>query len=384
MHDITTLKQPGNKRVIEPARIPPISLLRRRNRQELGLVAVDRVLARPDIRLRGRNTFGLGDELVPEDHDQVQRDAEVRGDEVLVVELAVCLRVVHEDVVVLRERDEAAEHERDVRAGQAQGCDKGQGFDGDVLRAPGVDEVDVGDEKGDPGEQAEDGDEVDKVPEDGLGVVRDVHVREKTEGGGEPQGVDGDAAAVGFGEDLGGFAFSGEAVQGSGGDVQVGVGRGEDEEQDGAVEDTREVRDAGQFDGDDEGRCGGGGGVSPAVKSKLLGVVGNQHAEKEDGEHVEDEDSVKGQLDGARDGLARVLRLSDGDTDKLGTQICKSGRYHCRPETEETTSITLFDVWFESTGLLPVSEPLPVLVGTASKGQDQGQQDETDDDDDLE
>lgn len=54
----------------------------------------------------------LVQEFIPEDHDQIQRDSEITGDEVLVVPLAV--GPVCEHVEVLEHGDQDAEEERAV------------------------------------------------------------------------------------------------------------------------------------------------------------------------------------------------------------------------------------------------------------------------------
>lgn len=350
--------------------------------QVLGLLAVDLILARPQIRLLGLDALAAGDELVPEDETEVERDTKVSGDEAFVVEVAVIL-AMDEDVVALCEGNDAAEGESEVGACGAQGGLVYEVGIGDVLGFSGAHKVDVGDEQGDPGEETEDGDQIHKVFEDGLGVAGDVHVGKAGEAGGDDEGVDGDAAAVGAGEDGGGFALAREPVDGTSGDVEVRVGGGEDEEEDAAVEDVGEDLDAGQLDGDDEGRGSCGAGF-PGREDQALGVVGDQGADEQNADHVEEEDPVEGEFDGARDRLARVLGLADGHADQFGTQVCERGRDHGRPEGIETARGRILDVPVERTGVLPVPEAPAVVIGAAAQHQNEGEQDQTDNDDHFE
>ena len=104
-----------------------------------------------------------------EEEDEVQGNTEVAGDEGLVVELNA--GGLDEDVEVLSQGDEAAEEQSDVGSPDAEGCLVREGVGGNVLRTTCPDEVDVRDEQGDPGEDTEDGGEVDEVDEDLAGVI---------------------------------------------------------------------------------------------------------------------------------------------------------------------------------------------------------------------
>lgn len=117
-----------------------------------------------------------------------------------------------EDVEALSERNDAAEDEGEVGACGAKGGCVYEVRVRDVLGFAGANEVDVGDEQRDPGEKAKNGDQIHKIFEDGLGVTRDVHVGQAGEAGGDGEGIDGDAAAVGAGEDGGRFALARETV----------------------------------------------------------------------------------------------------------------------------------------------------------------------------
>lgn len=350
------------------------------------LLAVDNLLAGVEVGLVGLDRAALGDEHVSEDEHEVERDAEVAGDEGGIVEE---LGRLDEDGVVLGEGDEAAEEEGDVAAPDAEGSAVGHDVVGNLLDAAGLDEVDVSDEDGDPGQDTEDGGQVDKVLEDLLGVIGDVHEGQAGDGGAENQRGIGNATAVGALEDGRGGAVTGQAVEGSAGNVEIRVGGGEDEEQDAGVDDVGQHLDTGKLGGDDEG-TGAGTGLLAVGKGELLGVVGDNHADEEDTEAVEDQDTVEGQLDGLGNAAARVLGLASGDTDQLGTEVGKGGVDHDGPEAEEAARLARDGEVAEShgdgkgTGGVPEAEASRVAVGTAANGDDEREQDDAEDDEYLE
>ena len=168
-------KQPTNKPPVKPAPLllPSPGCLRR---QKLLLLPINHILARPQIRRLPRPSLLFLQQLIPQYHGQVQRYPQIPRDEILVVEIhrAFSGFIVHKNVKVLEDGDEDAEHEREIGAVEAKGGGVGHLGIGDALGAPGAHKVDVRDENGDPGQQAEDGDEVDEVGEDDFGVVFDV------------------------------------------------------------------------------------------------------------------------------------------------------------------------------------------------------------------
>ena len=237
-------------------------------------------------------------------------------------------------------------------------------------------------EQRDPGQQTEDGGEVDKVSENGLGVVGGVHKGGAAEQRRDRESGNGDTALVGPPEDLGSVTLLGQAVDCTGSDVQIGIGGTEGEDQDTGVEDIGESLDACKLDGDDEGR---GRSTSPSLrrKRKLWRVVRDKHAQEEDREAVEEQDSVEGKLDSTGNSLAGVLRLADSDTDKLSTQVGKDGVDQRAPETVKPASVTLGNVWLECAGFRVVLES-SCIAGSTTNSQDEGQEDDADDGYDLE
>lgn len=302
--------------------------------EELLLLAVDDVLAGVEVAFVGADTFALGDPLVAEEEGEVDGDADVAGDEGRVVVLEG--DAGDEGVEVLGDGDEDADEEGHVRAPDAQGRRVRHHVVRDALGLARAHEPDVRHEDGDPGEQTQNGGHVDEVAEHLLRVVRHVQEGEEAEQGRGEERVDGDAAAVGLAEDGRGRAVRGEAVEGAAGDVEIRVGGGEDEEQDGGVEDVRERVDLGERDGDDEGR-GRRAGVGAVGERELLVVVGHEHADEEDADEVEDDDTVERELDRARDRLPRVLGFSDRHADQLRSEKGEGRRDESRVEGEESS-----------------------------------------------
>lgn len=99
------LKQPRNESFIEPAAL--VFALERLLSQELLFLAINLVLSGKEIRFGSRDASVLETELISDNHDKIQRDTEIPGDEVLVVEVTVAL-AVGEHVKVLEDSDDGA------------------------------------------------------------------------------------------------------------------------------------------------------------------------------------------------------------------------------------------------------------------------------------
>lgn len=266
----------------------------------------------------------------------------------------------------------------------AQRCPVRHGAVGDVLGAAGLDEVDVGDEDGDPGQDTKDGGQVDKVLEHLLGVVGDVHEGQEGEGSAQEEGGPGNTTAVGLLEDGGGGLVGGKTVEGTAGNVEIGVGGREDEDEDTSVDDVGEGVDTGDLGGDDEG-TGAGSGLLGVGEGELVTVVGDNHADEEDRETVEEEDTVEGQVDGLGDAATGVLGLASSNTDKLSSQVGEGGVDHDGPETEELAQGT-FGVARgdgKGTGVGPVLEAEGFAVGATTTSDDEGEENDADNDHDL-
>lgn len=132
-----------------------------------------------------------------------------------------------------------------------------------------------------------------------------------------------------------------ETEKGSGGNIKIRIGGREDEQHDACIEDTWEGWDSGELDSNYE--WGSGSGIATILDCgcKFLGVVWYKHAEEEDKDNVEQEDSVECQLDSAGDDFAWVGSLSDSDTDKLGSEVCEDSSGESSPGSQKSTSSTV-------------------------------------------
>ena len=133
--------------------------------QKFPFLLIDDVLTGEQVGLQRRQTRFFGHELVTKDHDQVKRDAQITGDEIRGVEglTAFATLDMHEDVKVLEDGNHDAEHQGEVGAVEAEGSDVVHLILVDALRPAGFDKVDVRHENGYPGQEAEDGDQIDKI-----------------------------------------------------------------------------------------------------------------------------------------------------------------------------------------------------------------------------
>jgi hypothetical protein len=216
-----------------------------------------------------------------------------------------------------------------------------------------------------------------KVAENDRGVVGCIHKGSAAEERGEGQSRDRHTALVGPLEDPRRMAFLSKTEQRTGGDVQIRVGSAEGEEENAGVENVGQCLDASKPDGDNKGRsrCLGTGLVDS--ECKFGGVVGNEHAQEENGEAVEEEDSVEGELDGARNRLAGVLCLSDSDTDQFRTEIGEDSVDEGAPETVEFACRAGAFVRLERSRVLVVLESSRV-AGTGANCKQEGEDNHAD------
>lgn len=231
------------------------------------------------------------------------------------------------DVETLGEANEDTEGESTIRARNAQWCLEGKGCLWNVLGVASAHKVDVHYQDGDPGEKTEHGNHVHKVAEHNLGIVRDVQVCEQGKHGGKCKGVDRDTAAVGSGKYSGSFAFTSQTIDGSGCNVEIGVGGREDENKDTSVEDGWKNLDSGDLDSHDEWRCTGAVGRL-VCKEEVWVVVWHDHSEEENAKTVEEENSVEGKLDSTGNRLSRVLSFTDSYTNQLSSEISEGSLNH--------------------------------------------------------
>lgn len=118
-------------------------------RDKLGLLAINRCLAGPDVGIVRLDELGLLDELPREKGRDVHGDAQVRCDEGLVVKVAV-LGVVDEDVETARKGNEDAEEQSNIRPDHSHRSLVWDRRVGHALCFAGADEADMGDEERNP------------------------------------------------------------------------------------------------------------------------------------------------------------------------------------------------------------------------------------------
>lgn len=349
------------------------------------LFVINEALACEEVSLGGLDSLALCDEHMAKQEDHVDWDTNVSGDKVDVVELDAF--GVDESVVVLGQADEDAEKQGDTSANHACGRDVGHGAVGQVLGLAGAQEVDVGDEDGDPGEDTKDGGQVDKVAKHLFGVLGDVHKGQAgKQRGGAKRNV-GDATAIGALEDGGSGVVGSKTVQGTAGNVQVRVGGREDKDKDTRVDDVREHLDSGNGGGGHKGTGSGRGTLARGLVGvgERGRVPGDNHSDKQDAQAVKDQDTEECKLDGLGDGAARVLRFACSDTNQFSSEVGKGSVDHDGPESQKLASGASAVLLDESSGILPVAETRGlVLVRSTTAGNDQTEENDANDDNDLE
>lgn len=108
---------------------------------------------------------------------------------------------------------------------------------------------------------------------------------------------------------------------------------GHDEKQKTAIDDVGQSADLSALNCQNEWRSGSTGRL--LGDGDQLGVVGtDDQSHDEHGADVEDQDTPERALDGSRNGLARVLRLAEGDADCEGVSLCQ---WH-RPQHDQANA----------------------------------------------
>lgn len=292
--------------------------------------------------------------------------------------------------LTLEESNDAGENERGVGVVRLEWSLPRKSVTRDTLGLHAAHHGNVRSSDGDPREGTTDSDRGSKVTKDSVGVVGRDEESETHEASGEGKGDPRNTTRSALGEDTGSIAVLGHAVKSTGGNVLVRVGGGEAEKKDTSVDERREDLDLGVNDGEDEGR-GGSTTLGTLGRGGLQGggVGVNNHADagisqaivghlQEDGENVEEDDSVEGLLNGRWDSLARVLGLADGDTDELGAHVGEEGENKRIEETEETAEGKILGdfVWLEGAAVLPVAETDTGGAGDTSEVDDECQEDQ--------
>lgn len=208
------------------------------------------------------------------------------------------------------------EEEADGTADDAERRGEGQLLDVAAVVLPGLTETDVCETDAAPDEEVGDTGQSQQPGEDGLALRGLVY--EGQEGERDLQGDTPDRTAllVDVCEELGGHLVLCQSLDGTAGSVGGRVGDTEHGEGDDGVHDGGQAADTGLLDRDDEG---GGLGVGAGRTEQELGVAGDDEADDEGSQNVEDHDTPEHLLGGLGDGLGRVGGLSSGQTAQLGT-----------------------------------------------------------------
>lgn len=273
------------------------------------LFSVNDILEGVEVSLMGLNHLGLHDELVAKNHDEIDRDTNVTGNESSLV------KGEDKSSEVLENSNENAETKSNVGSvGLEWSLVDEVLITVNALGVKSLHEEDVSDKNGNPGEQTQNGDDVNKVAKDLGGTGSAVKVGQGAEKGGKAKSVVRNTHLVGGGEDSGSLAIDRHTVEGSGGNVKIRVGGGEDKKQDGSVDDLGEDLDTSILNGNNK-RRGRGRGRGLVGEDELLIVVSNAHTKEENGNNVENHDTVEGKLDSTGNVSSGVLGLTNGDTD---------------------------------------------------------------------
>ena len=116
--------------------------------------------------------------------------------------------------------------------------------------------------------------------------------------------------------------------------------------------------------------------------------AGDDQSNNEHSTNVEDDDTPEGPPNRLRDVLRRVLRLTDGHTNKLGTDEGEQSIDEGAPETQERGELLVVDLGLDirTHGPMwgfPVAETDAVVLRVTSEVDDDAHENETDECDDL-
>ena len=173
--------------------------------------------------------------------------------------------------------------------------------------------------------------------------------------------------AVDLGEELRGHAGGGHGLDGTGGRISGGVGHRDDGDGDDGVEDGRETLDAGHGDGKHEGRSLG---VGAGRAEKNVGAGGDDEAEDEKVDDIEEEDAPEHLSCRSGNVALGVRSLSSSETGHFGTSVGKRRRDEHRAETLEAIAEGRL-------GSLPVSSTdVATIVGRHTSAVDNDTEDD--------
>lgn len=250
----------------------------------------------------------------------------------------------------------------------------------DTLDFKTLGESNVGEADTPPGEQSSGGGQVGEVVEHFQCGSTESHVCQSTKASAEDERDVGKTSLGSSGKDLRSLSGDGQTVESSGRGEKIRRGGGPSGSQETSVDDRRQGGDTGVLDGNDEGRF-----TDSATGSEVLGVGGDNDTDDESTTEVEDQDSDKHLFDGSGDVSSRVLGLSGGNGNNLGTNVGEGSLGQDGPETEELSEVTL------DTGVLdkrsgrsvPVFETNDLARRSTTGRDDDTEDDQTDNGEDL-
>jgi hypothetical protein len=132
--------------------------------QIVRLLLIDNVLSSVEIDFVRLDASAAGENHVSKEHDNVQRNSKVAGNEVLIVKIETV--DVDEDVEVLCQTNENDKGQGDDGTPESLRGDIGHGRIGDVLGAASTEEEEISDKDGNPSQDAEDSNKVNEVAKD--------------------------------------------------------------------------------------------------------------------------------------------------------------------------------------------------------------------------
>ena len=219
--------------------------------------------------------------------------------------------------VELGDQAQDVKAETDVAADDAEVGGEGQLVHAAAVVGPGAPEPDVRQTDAAPGEEVHDAREseqpVEHLRADIGGLVDEGEQREAEL---QDDGRDRTAVLVDVGEYSRSHALGGECLERAGGAEGARVGDRQDGYGDDGVEDRREALDAGHLDGDDERRRLG---VAAGRAEEEVGVGGDDQADDEGVDDVEEEDAPEDLFRGPRKGLHRVRSFGGRKASQLRT-----------------------------------------------------------------
>lgn len=178
------------------------------------------------------------------------------------------------------------------------------------------------------------------------------------------------------------MAISSQSEKCAGPNVDVRVGRADNEDQEAPVDNMGEDGNASKLHRNDERACRGTRALLGPADEQVIGLR-HRHAKDQRAEHIKEDDPPQRLADGHADRLARVRSLAKGNTDDLRAGVCEAGLHHGGPEPEEAAGRPVDEVLSKCTWVVPVLEADHLTGWLAAHGDDETGQDEHDDDKEL-